>query len=250
VPVPVPDSVANSPPPRVQYSGNRGESVSTVEYESEEGGQPKLETAEAAKKPATAAKPGAAAKKPEAKAEEPRPPAVSAVPAQKRAQVYTQMAHQAVNAAELLNKGLHKKTVGKKDPRHLEVSEPSGPSTGGGKRARQSINLVPISGEGGVIMCAWLDVAQRAADIRPYDEVEQQFKKRFGSKFDVTPDEYRILMKDLEGMLEQLGFQLVQFEDEDEDEGAGGSSLGAKNVRYLAAAVAVVVVGLVIMLLK
>jgi hypothetical protein len=227
--------------------------VSTVEFESEEGGQqPNLETADAAKKPAVAGKPGAAsaAKKAEAKPEEPagRAPAVSAVPAQKRAAVYTQMAHQAVNVAELLNKGLHKKTVGKKDPRHLEVTEPSGPSTGGGKRARQSINLVPISGEGGVIMCAWLDVAQRAADIRPYDEVEQQFKKRFGGKFDVTPDEYRILMKDLEGMLEQLGFQLVQFEDEEEDE--GGPSLGAKNVRYLAAAVAVVVVGLVIMLLK
>jgi hypothetical protein len=219
--------------------------VSTVEFESEEGGQPKLET-DAVKQPTASGKPAAAAGA--KKADEPRAPAVSAVPAQKRAQVYTQMAHQAVNAAELLNKGLHKKTVGKKDPRHLEVSEPSGPSTGGGKRARQSINLVPISGEGGVIMCAWLDVAQRAADIRPYDEVEEQFKRRFGGKFDVTPDEYRILMKDLEGMLEQLGFQLVQFEDEDEEAGAG--PMGGKNIRYVAAAVAVVVVGLVVMLLK
>lgn len=217
--------------------------MSTVEYDSEEGGgQPKLETAEAAKKKA------APARKPEAKPEEPaaRAPAVSAVPAQKRAAVYTQMAHQAVNAAELLNVGLHKKTVGKKDPRHIEVSEPSGPSTGGGKRARQSITLVPISGEGGVIMCGWLDVAQKAADLRPYDEIAEQFKARFGMKFDVTADEYRILMLDLEAMLQQLGFQMVQFEDEEEDAGLAGG----KGIRIAAAAVALVVVGLVIMLLK
>ena len=216
--------------------------MSTVEYDSDEGGaQPKLETGEAAKK-----KTAPAAKKAEVEEPAGRAPAVSAVPAQKRAAVYTQKAHQAGNAAELLNMGLHKKTVGKKDPRHIEVSEPSGPSTGGGKRARQSITLVPISGEGGVIMCGWLDVAQKAADLRPYDEIAEQFKARFGMKFDVTADEYRILMLDLEAMLQQLGFQMVQFEDEEEEPGL----TGGKGIRIAAAAVAVVVVGLVIMLLR
>jgi hypothetical protein len=168
-----------------------------------------------------------------------------AVPAQKRAQVYTRVAHQAVNAAELLNLGLHKKTIGARDPRHIEVSEPSGPSTGGGKRARQSITLVPISGEGGVLMCGWLDVAHKLADVRSYDEVAEQYKQRFGSRFEPTAHEYERLMDDLRGMVEQLGFRLIEEEEEDE----AGPGRG-KAVRVLAAVLAAAVVAAVIMLLR
>lgn len=172
-------------------------------------------------------------------------PLAGSVPKAQRAAVYTVMAHQAVNVAELLNRGLHKKTICK-DPRHIEVTEPSGPSTQGGKRARQSITLVPISGEGGVIMCGWLDVAQREAELRDYDEVSAQFKQRFGQRFDATREEYEKLMGELRGMIAQLGFQLVEFEEEEDDTPPGR----AKMVRVVASLVAATVVAAAFLLLK
>jgi hypothetical protein len=212
--------------------------VSTVEFDAGEspGNNTKLETADAAK----AAKNEASA--PETSV---RP---AAVPAQQRGAIYTMMAHQAVNAAELLNRGLAKKTLGKTSPRRVEVAEPDGPSTSGGKRARQSITLVPISGDGGALMCGWIDVSQKLGEMRPYSEVVEQCKMRFGTKFEATSREYDELVKDLAGMLKTLGFQLVQEVDEADD--ADEPAAASNTMRFVAAAVAAVAVGVAIMLLK
>jgi hypothetical protein len=232
--------------------------VSTVEYESESGPESKLETDDAksgvAKKVGlTGAKPAAQAKAGQPKVENDvatsvRPSAAAAVPAQQRGAIYTMMAHQALNVSELLNTGLAKKTIGKKDPRKLEVSEPNGPSTSGGKRARQSITMIAVSGEGGVLMCGWLDVAQKLAEVRPYDDVADQFKQRFGSKFEPTQEEYDKLIKDLVTMLGTMGFRMVEEEEEEEEEEDG--PLGAHKKRIIAALAAVVVVGVLIALFR
>ncbi len=207
--------------------------MSTVEFDGEAVGD-KLETEDASGEPKDAAAPENSI----------RP---AAVPAQKRGAIYTMMAHQAVNAAELLNQGLGKKTFGKVNPRRVEVSEPDGPSTSGGKRARQSITLVPVSGDGGALMCGWLDVSQKLGEMRPYEEIAEQSKKRFGTKFEATPEEYDTLVKDLANMLKTLGFQLVKEEDEEEEDASEGPS---NTMRFVAAAVAAVVVGVAIMLFK
>jgi hypothetical protein len=211
--------------------------VSTVEFDSNEGQSAKLETADNRK----------AAKADTNTASAPEPPAQkAAVPAQKRGAVYTMMAHQAVNAAELLNQGLAKKILGKQTPRRVQVAEPHGPSTGGGKHARQSITLVPVTGDGGALMCGWIDVAQKIGEMRPYSEIADQCKQRFGQKLDATSAEYDTLVTDLANMLKTLGFQLVKEEDEEADEPSAPSN----TMRFVAAAVAALVVGVAIMLLK
>jgi hypothetical protein len=125
-----------------------------------------------------------------------------------RGQIYTVMAREGINAAEVVNTAMKKREVGKDTPRRVEVIAPHGPSTSGGKRARQSITLVPVSGQGAALMCGFLDVAQKSVELRDYALVAEQFKKRFGARFDVTAEEYGGLVTQLSGMLEALGFKV------------------------------------------
>jgi hypothetical protein len=137
-------------------------------------------------------------------------PAAKPAAAAPRGQIYTVMAREGINAAEVVNTALKKKEVGKETPRRVEVIAPHGPSTSGGKKARQSITLVPVSGQGAALMCGFLDVAQKSVEIRDYAVVAEQFKKRFGTRFDVSAEEYGALFKQLGGILETLGFKLSE----------------------------------------
>jgi hypothetical protein len=79
------------------------------------------------------------------------------------------------------------------------VAAPDGPSTQGGKHARQTITLAPVEGQqGAIIMCGWLDVAQKQAGLRDYKAVAEQFKARTGKQIDLTPEEFLSIINDLE----------------------------------------------------
>jgi hypothetical protein len=156
--------------------------------------------------------------------------------------VYTVLAREGINAAQLINARLAKKTIGKADPRRVEVASPHGPSTSGGKKARQSITLVPVSGEGGSIMFGWLDVGQKLAELRTHEDVARQYKKRFGGRFDVTAEEYGVLVKDLEQMLGMLQFSMIEEEEEEAESAApAGPKNGGKTLVYVAVAAALVI---------
>ena len=131
--------------------------------------------------------------------------------------MYTMLAREGVNAAGMINAALSKRTLGKTTPRRLEVAAPIGQSTAGGKKARQSVTLVAVSGDGAAVMCGWIDAAQKLGELREYPEVAQQYQSRFGMRFEVPIDEYKALMKDLENMLKALGFQMVTEEEEDDE---------------------------------
>ena len=124
-----------------------------------------------------------------------------AVPLGERGEIYTMTAREGLDAAELVNAAFGRKTIGAVTPRHVEVVAPDGPSTAGGKRARQTIRLVPASGEGAPVMCGFLDVARKVVELRSYRSVAQQYHERFGASFDVTDDEYTALCKELEATL-------------------------------------------------
>jgi hypothetical protein len=126
-----------------------------------------------------------------------------------RGQIYTVMAREGINAAEVVNTAMKKREVGKETPRRVEVIAPHGPSTSGGKKARQSITLVPVSGQGPGLMCGFLDVGQKHVEMRDYMLVAEQFRKRFGARFDVSAEEYVGLVTQLTGILETLGFKVV-----------------------------------------
>lgn len=90
---------------------------------------------------------------------------------------------------------------GRAHPRRLKLFEPDGPSTAGGKQARQSLVLVPDGSEGKNLVIGWIDVTQKAAELRSYGLVAQQFKARFGSDIDLSREEYESLLDDLRSFL-------------------------------------------------
>lgn len=122
-----------------------------------------------------------------------------------RGPIYTATAAQGFDSAQLINAALANKVVGKHNPRRLLVADPAGPSTSGGKHARQTITLVPVSGEGGTVMCGWLDVAKKAAGLRDYRSVGDQFRGRYGHALDITPEEYLGIVRELEVLMKTIG---------------------------------------------
>jgi hypothetical protein len=140
--------------------------------------------------------------------------AAGAVPAAKRGAIYTMTAREGLNAAEMVNATLARKTVGKATPRRVEVAAPDGPSTSGGKRARQTIRLVPATGAGAPVMCGFLDVGQKAVELRGYANVSRQFKERFGNNLDITLEEYNTLLKDLEATFGVFQYSVTHEPDD------------------------------------
>jgi hypothetical protein len=141
-----------------------------------------------------------------------------------RAQLYTRNAGEALNAAELINTALKKRVIGSVVARRVEVAPPSGPSTSGGRKARQSITLVqaslgspPSPQHAAAIMIGFLDVAQKVANVREYELVAKQYEARFRSPFETTKEEYQELTKDLLGMLATLGYKLVADEPREDE---------------------------------
>jgi hypothetical protein len=149
--------------------------------------------------------------------------AASSVAPKERAQLYTHNAEEGLNAAELINSAVKKRVVGSVVPRRVEVAPPSGPSTSGGRKARQSITLIQTSQQAASVMIGFLDVAQKTAGVREYELVAKQYEARFRSAFETTKEEYQELTKDLTGMLLTLGYKLVPDEPRDD----GRSSMPA-----------------------
>jgi translation initiation factor IF-2 len=119
----------------------------------------------------------------------------------KRAATYTVNAREGFNAAEVVNAAFGKRAIGSTTPRKLEVVEPDGPSTAGGKRARQTIRLVALHGNAAPLMCGTLDASQRAVELRSYATVRAQFEERFNQALDISADDYARLCKDLQATL-------------------------------------------------
>jgi hypothetical protein len=139
--------------------------------------------------------------------------ALGTVPEAKRGLIYTMTAREGVDASELVHAAFSRKTVGKLTPRRVEVVAPDGPSTAGGKRARQTIRLVPASGEGSPVMCGSLDVAQKIVELRGYEALVQQYEARFGEACDIAEAEYAALCKDLQMVLTPFRYTFA-FESE------------------------------------
>lgn len=135
------------------------------------------------------------------------------VPAAKRGAIYTMTALEGLDAAELVNAAFARRTIGKQTPRRVEVIAPDGPSTAGGKRARQAIRLVPAQGEGSPVMCGFLDVGQKVVELRSYETLCHQYEARFGARCDITQDEYAGLCRDLQMTLSPFRYSF-SFESE------------------------------------
>lgn len=76
----------------------------------------------------------------------------------------------------------------KRQPR---LMAPPGPSTGGGKMARQSLTLVPEEGaEGSSVVVGWADSSTKRAELRSWSVVADAFRERFAEDLDIPVGPY------------------------------------------------------------
>lgn len=118
-------------------------------------------------------------------------------------------ATQAAALAELLLLKFANERYGTTLPRVLKVLEPDGPSTDGGRKARQPLVLAPEKGpENRSVMCGWIDGAKRTGELRSYTVISQQFQARHGEALDLSRGEYDRFLQIAQEFLRAQGIEI------------------------------------------
>jgi hypothetical protein len=89
--------------------------------------------------------------------------------------------------------------------RVLKVQEPSGPSTQGGRNARQAL-MLSAGAESPVI--GWVDFGQGTGEVKNYESVLQAWSARYARPFDVTRENYADFRAELLAQLKALKVQV------------------------------------------
>jgi hypothetical protein len=91
--------------------------------------------------------------------------------------------------------------------RAVKIQAPNVPSTGGGKQARESVVLMPESGDSTqAITVAFIDIGLRALEIRTFAAVNAPYQQRFGRALDIPKAEYDAFLGELQGFLTGEGY--------------------------------------------
>ncbi|MCP3141494.1 hypothetical protein [Pyxidicoccus xibeiensis] len=113
----------------------------------------------------------------------------------------TMFANHSALLAEQFRSAMASKMYGRGPHRVLRIDEPEGPSTAGGKLARQAISLVPRKGSGPSVMCGWVDVSKREAQLRNFDAAAKRYESHHGEPLEMQPEEYERFLADVEEVL-------------------------------------------------
>lgn len=114
----------------------------------------------------------------------------------------TYHANQAVHLSDLINLKFSPERFGTDNPRYVRVTEPDGPSTDGGRKARQAIMLCAQSDpEDRGIVCGHIAILTQEAELRSYAYVKKQFETRFRRDIDISRGEYNRLLEKLQQFL-------------------------------------------------
>jgi hypothetical protein len=100
--------------------------------------------------------------------------------------------------ADLLRDKFSSRFFGRPPYRVLRVDEPEGPSTAGGRLARQPISLVSRQGSAPSIVCGWVDTAKGEAQLRSYESVSKRYESHHGVQIDLSAEHYERFLNDLE----------------------------------------------------
>ncbi|MCK6548938.1 hypothetical protein L6R52_24045 [Myxococcota bacterium] len=110
-------------------------------------------------------------------------------------------AQQAFEFVDVFNLKFAIHTFGASPKRRIKLMEPE-VSTDGGRKARQPVVLAGVDDEGArPLVCGWLDVPRRVAELRTYGALRQQFEGRAGAQLDLPRDEYDRAIQELVGFL-------------------------------------------------
>ncbi|QSQ23339.1 hypothetical protein JY651_51120 [Pyxidicoccus parkwayensis] len=113
----------------------------------------------------------------------------------------TMFANHSALLAEELRRALASKMYGRGPHRVLRIDEPEGPSTAGGKLARQAISLVPRKGNAPSLICGWVDVSKREAQLRNFEGVAKRYESHHGEPLEMAQEEYERFLNDVEDVL-------------------------------------------------
>jgi len=127
----------------------------------------------------------------------------SASAAEEAPALRTMFANHSALLAEQLRDALSKKLYGRGPHRVLRIDEPEGPSTAGGKLARQAISLVPRKGSGPSLTCGWVDVSKRESQLRNFESVAKRYELHHGAPLEMQAEEYERFLGDVEAVLTQ-----------------------------------------------
>ncbi len=117
----------------------------------------------------------------------------------------THFADQAAHTSDLINLLFADARFGSTTKRVLRVRDVDGPSTDGGRKARQPIVLQAEEGAaGGAIVCGWIDVVARNAEMKSYVIVAQSYQDRHGVALDIAKSEYARAIDQLVAFLREL----------------------------------------------
>ncbi|MCP3166827.1 hypothetical protein [Myxococcus qinghaiensis] len=139
----------------------------------------------------------------------------------------TMFANHSALLAEQLRDALGKKMYGRGPHRVLRIDDPEGPSTGGGKQARQSISLVPRKGTGPSVVCGWVDVSKREAQLRGFEGVAKRYEAHHGEPLELATEEYERFLHDVEDVLVKAVIK-VRLIVPEEQAGAGLAAPAAR----------------------
>ncbi|MEQ9497448.1 MAG: hypothetical protein RIT81_11325 [Deltaproteobacteria bacterium] len=102
-------------------------------------------------------------------------------------------ANQAVHMSDIVNLKMSMHRFGTDRPRFIKVLEPDGPSTDGGRQARQVI-LLTTEDDSAPMVVGYLDVVARKAELKSFPMVKASFESRFPTEIDISRGEYNRML--------------------------------------------------------
>lgn len=123
----------------------------------------------------------------------------------------TMVAQQAVGFADLF-RAIFADGLQGPVPYRVELSEPDGPSTAGGKLALQHIKLVP-QGKGATLLIGSANTVEKTAELRSFTVLADQHAQRFkGATLPVDRQRYTTLIQSLHTFFTDRGMSVTVFE--------------------------------------
>jgi translation initiation factor IF-2 len=101
----------------------------------------------------------------------------------------TRVANQAASLAETVTEGFEDFHMGAGDY-VVELSVPEGPSTGGGRQARQSLRLVPRRKGYSTVIAGTVDPVTSTAELRTFEHVAILHELRFKQPLEISGEEW------------------------------------------------------------
>ncbi|MCA9553757.1 MAG: hypothetical protein KC933_27195 [Myxococcales bacterium] len=110
-------------------------------------------------------------------------------------------AQQAMELSDLFSYKFAALRFGRTPVRRLKLQEPDGPSTAGGRHARQSLVLVSDDDPHQSLVVGWVDTTMHRSEVKSLKSLDQVHQARFGRALDLEPPEWERLLAELRGFL-------------------------------------------------